>query len=119
MISDFLLHSTERFPTKTAIIFEDSEIKMTEVSFCPPMEARFDSPALGLINKLWKFNKPSVASYGTDGGHFQSIDIETIVFGPGEMKYMHQPNESIKVSEIEEGLIFLKNLCNYLKINKI
>ena len=100
-------------------VFEDSEIKMTEVSFCPPMEARFDSPALDLIKKLWKFNKPSVASYGTDGGHFQSIDIETIVFGPGEMKYMHQPNESIKVSEIEEGLIFLKNLCSYLKINKI
>ncbi len=100
-------------------VFEDSEIKMTEVSFCPPMEARFESPALDLINKLWKTNKPSVASYGTDGGHFQSIGIETIVFGPGEMKYMHQPNECIKLSEIEEGLIFLKNLCNFLKNNKV
>ena len=99
--------------------FEGSEIIMTEVSFCPPMKARFESPALDLINKLWKINEPSVASYGTDGGHFQSIGIETIVFGPGEMKYMHQPNECIKVSEIEEGLIFLKNLCKYLQNNNV
>ena len=32
MITDFLLHSTERFPTKIAIIFEDSEITYSDLT---------------------------------------------------------------------------------------
>ena len=119
ILSKIKTYSSKTLEPEMKKIFKGSEIKMTEVSFCPPMEARFNSPALDLINKLWKINKPSVASYGTDGGHFQSIGIETIVFGPGEMKYMHQPNECIKVSEIEEGLKFLDNLYKYLQNNKI
>jgi acetylornithine deacetylase len=53
-------------------------------------------------------------SFGTDGGHFQSAGIETIVFGPGGMTEMHQPDEFISRAAIAEGLQFLTALLGYM-----
>ena len=51
MITDFLLHSAKEFPTKTALIFEDSEINYFDLN----------QKALSLAHTLKK-NKPHVVS---------------------------------------------------------
>ena len=51
MITDFLLHSEKEFPTKTALIFEDSEINYFDLN----------QKALSLAHTLKK-NKPHVVS---------------------------------------------------------
>ena len=40
--------------------------------------------------------------------------IETIVFGPGGMTEMHQPDEFISCAAIAEGLQFLTALHGYM-----
>ena len=67
-----------------------------------------------LMARLWTNSVPQVVSFGTDGGHFQSAGIETIVFGPGGMTEMHQPDEFISCAGIAEGLQFLTALHGYM-----
>jgi len=52
ILSKIKTYSSKTLEPEMKKIFKGSEIKMTEVSFCPPMEARFKSPVLDLINKL-------------------------------------------------------------------
>jgi acetylornithine deacetylase len=92
---------------------EDAGIAITEISWCPGMDARASSSAASLIARLWTNEAPSVVSFGTDGGHFQQAGMETIVFGPGGMDEMHQPDEFIEVDAIKQGLAFLENLLSY------
>ena len=66
MITDFLLHSTERFPTKTAIIFEDSEITYSDLT----------KKSLSLANIL-KTDSPKVISLLLPNG----IDFVVSFFG--------------------------------------
>jgi len=55
-----------------------------------------------------------VVSFGTDGGHFQMAGMETIVFGPGGMTEMHQPDEFITRGALGEGIAFLTALLGYM-----
>ena len=65
--------------------------------------------------RLWKSTPPQVVSFGTDGGHFQSAGIETIVFGPGGMTEMHQPDEFIEIAALADGLTFFDRLLAYMR----
>ena len=48
---------------------------------------------------------------GTDGGLFTQIaNVPTIVFGPGETKVAHYPNEYIEVDK----MIVPQNYCMYI-----
>ncbi len=94
-------------------------IETTELADCPAMEARPDSPALHLIGRLWTNADPGVLSFSTDGGYFQGDGMETVVFGPGQMTQMHQPEEYILTSEIEECLSFLDRLANHMMLEEV
>ena len=91
----------------------DAEISISEISWCPGMDARASSSAASLIARLWTNETPSVVSFGTDGGHYQLAGMETVVFGPGGMDEMHKPDEFIEVDAIKQGLAFLENLLRY------
>ena len=67
-----------------------------------------------MMSRRWTNSAPQVVSFGRDGGHFQSAGIETIVFGPGGMTEMHQPDEFISCAAIAEGLQFLTALHGYM-----
>ena len=95
-------------------IHTDARIELIIDSWCPGMQARPDSAAAALVARLWTNAAPQVVSFGTDGGHFQSAGIETIVFGPGGMTEMHQPDEFISRAAIAEGLQFLTALLGYM-----
>ena len=97
------------------VIHADAGIDLIVESWCPGMQVRSDSPAANLVARLWTNEMPGVVSFGTDGGHFQAAGIETIVFGPGGMAQMHQPDEFIEVTALTEGLEFLGRLLTHIK----
>lgn len=58
------------------------------------------------------FPNPSKVSYGTEGGFFMDLGINTIVFGPGSIEQAHIKNEFIDKQQISKFDDFIKNkLC--------
>ena len=59
-----------------------------------------------------KFANPTKVSYATEGGYFQEMGINTIVFGPGSIEQAHIKNEFIEKSQLEKFDEFIqKELC--------
>lgn len=92
----------------------EANVKTTILADNPGMEFQPESPAVKLIERLWTNAAPEVLKFGTDGCYFQKFGLETVVFGPGQMSQMHQPEEHILTSEIEECLKFLDQLACYM-----
>ena len=82
------------------------------------MRAFSNSAAADLVAQIWTNAPQKVVSFGTDGGHFQDAGMDTIVFGPGGMSEMHQPDEFITCAAIAEGLKFLTALKDYMTDNR-
>ena len=55
-------------------------------------------------------NGSHVVAYGTEGGLFQEAGISTVMCGPGSIVQAHQPDEFIAVSQVEEGIAFMRKL---------
>ncbi len=89
-------------------------VETTVLADNPGMEFQPESPAVKLIERLWTNAAPDVLKFGTDGCYFQKFGLDTVVFGPGKMSQMHQPEEHILTSEIEECLNFLKRLGDHM-----
>jgi len=92
----------------------ESGIVLSIVADVPGMEVRPYSAAAKLISQLWTNEVPGVVSFGTDGAYFQKAGIETVVFGPGGTAQMHQPDEYIEESAMEQGLQFLGRLLDHV-----
>ncbi|MFV0625944.1 MAG: M20/M25/M40 family metallo-hydrolase [Alphaproteobacteria bacterium] len=61
-----------------------------------------------------KFPNPTKVSYATEGGYFQEMGINTIVYGPGSIEQAHIKNEFIEKSQLEAFDKFIQNeLCNF------
>ena len=110
-IQHFVDH--ELMPEMQAIN-QDARIDLIVDSWCPAMQARLGSAAVALVERIWTNAPQKVISFGTDGGYFQNAGMETIVFGPGGMTEMHQPNEFITCAAIADGLQFLTALKDYM-----
>jgi acetylornithine deacetylase len=95
-------------------ISPEADIVTTIICDVPGMEARPHSVAANLIARLWTRETPDVVSFGTDGAYFQQAGMETIVFGPGGMAQMHQPDEYIEEAALGEGLQFLDRVLDHL-----
>lgn len=95
-------------------IAPEAGVDIVVISDVPAMEARPESIAANLIARLWTNETPGVVSFGTDGAYFQQAGMETIVFGPGGMAQMHQPDEYIEEKAISDGLAFLDRLLQHM-----
>jgi len=72
-------------------------VAVSEVwAFLPPLNANPGSDAEVLALALAAKNQTSVVAFGTEGGHFQSIDFPAVVCGPGDIANAHKPNEFIE-----------------------
>ena len=65
--------------------------------------------------RFWTNDIPGVLSFGTDGGHFQIAGLETLIFGPGAIAQMHQPDDFVKILALADGLMFFDWLLTYVK----
>ena len=59
----------------------------------------------------WTGQKETVGvSYGTDAGWFQTLGMESVVFGPGSIEVAHKPDEFIPKKEFQEGGRYIERL---------
>lgn len=49
-------------------------------------------------------------SYGTEGGHFQTAGIPTVICGPGSIEQAHRPNEYVELAQLAAGDKFVADL---------
>jgi acetylornithine deacetylase len=43
-------------------------------------------------------------SFGTEGPFFRALGMEVVVFGPGEIRLAHQPDESVALADVERAV---------------
>lgn len=43
-------------------------------------------------------------SFGTEGPFFRDLGMEVVVFGPGEIRVAHQPDESVALADVERAV---------------
>lgn len=84
---------------------------VTEFTYkVPPLAPEPGSEAEALAMRLAGQNRTYTVAYGTEGGHFQSQGIPTVVCGPGSIDQAHKPDEYIEVSELRACERFLKGV---------
>ncbi|WP_262691231.1 acetylornithine deacetylase [Kordiimonas aestuarii] len=83
-------------------------------AYLPPLTATPGSDAETLAKMLANRNDTMVVAFGTEAGHFQSIDFPTVVCGPGDIAQAHKPDEFIEVSELQGCGALMKRLADVL-----
>ncbi|RKQ70379.1 acetylornithine deacetylase [Oceanibaculum indicum] len=76
----------------------------------PPLKPESDGVAEALVRHLTGVNQTDVVAFATEGGLFQEAGISTVMCGPGSIVQAHQPDEFIAISQVEEGIAFMRKL---------
>ncbi len=75
----------------------------------PAMETDAASAIVQATEKLSGYPARAVA-FGTEGPYFNSMGIDTVVLGPGDIDQAHQPDEYLACERIEPALALLRKL---------
>ncbi len=82
----------------------------------PGMNTAADDSLISAVSALLNTpEKPGKVSYGTEGGHFQTAGIPTVICGPGSIEQAHKPDEYIDLDQLTRGERFLSALISSLK----
>ena len=92
----------------------ESNIKIITEAPVPPLDDSNADNAAELICQLTGTNSRDVVSFGSDAGYFSDAGYSTVLYGPGSISRAHKPDEYIEVSEVAEGLEFMKLLAQHL-----
>ncbi len=114
VLQEILDWTTRELVAEMREIDPDAGISTEIVADCKGLALAPVSPAAQLIGQLWTNEPPRVTSFATDAGYLQEAGIDTVVFGPGSLAQMHQPEEHITLSELSDGLAFLSRLRAHL-----
>ena len=74
-----------------------------------PLQTAPDHPFVAQLEQL-SGHKAATAAYGTEGYYFQSMGMDTVILGPGDIEQAHQPNEYLDQSYIAPTIELLQNL---------
>ncbi|WP_034994620.1 acetylornithine deacetylase [Beijerinckia mobilis] len=77
----------------------------------PGLAPETGSQAESLALKLARSNRTITVPFATEAGQFQRAEVPTIVCGPGSIDQAHQPDEYIALSQLEEGIAFMRRLA--------
>ena len=86
---------------------EDGTVMLGEPYFeSPSNDARPPAPQLESFLRVVQertMKQPETFSYGSEAGVLSSFCAQAIVFGPGDPKYSHGPDEQVEIAEVEEA----------------
>ena len=92
----------------------ESGIELDHEVWALPFAASGNDAWTVLVQQLLRTNKTRNVTFGTEAAYFQSIDIPTLVCGPGSIEQAHQPNECVAVEQLKSCGEFLNNLARNL-----
>ena len=96
-------------------VIPEASIEVIARDINPALKPETDGMAETLVRQVTGDNATHVVSYGTEAGQFQREGYSTVVCGPGSIEQAHQPNEFIAVSQLEAGVVFIRNIIEKLK----
>jgi acetylornithine deacetylase len=96
-------------------IIPEASIEVIARDVNPALKPETNGEAEFLVRQVTGDNGTHVVSYGTEAGQFQREGYSVVVCGPGSIEQAHQPNEFIAVSQLEAGVVFIRNIIEKLK----
>lgn len=95
-------------------VAERSGTPVTVESFTnvPAFETSSSADLVRLLEKS-SGNSAGTVAYGTEGPFFNSLGMETVIFGPGSIDQAHQPNEYLAHDQIEPAVDVLAGLISH------
>lgn len=85
-------------------------IETVMTSHVPDLLAEKDSEAEQLLLAVTGNNSIEAVAFGTEAGIFQKAGIPALICGPGSIMQAHKPDEFIERSQLEQAVIFMKQL---------
>lgn len=104
--------AADRLSAEMQVAHPEAGVRIITEVAVPALDDRNADAAVNLITDITGLNSRGVVSFGTDAGYFSDAGFSTAVFGPGNIDRAHKPDEYITVSELAEGLTFLKKLAD-------
>jgi len=84
----------------------------------PGMQTNKNASIIKLAEKLSGYPSGSVA-FGTEGPYLNSMGMETVILGPGDIDQAHQANEYIAMERMTPMLEILKKMIGHFCIEEI
>ncbi|MBV1900223.1 MAG: acetylornithine deacetylase [Kordiimonadaceae bacterium] len=100
---------------RLAAKFPECRVENAVWAVLPPLKAEPGADAETLALALAARNDTTVLAFGTEAGHFQSIDYPAVICGPGDIAQAHKPDEFIEKSELGACSKLLYRLADALK----
>jgi acetylornithine deacetylase len=85
-------------------------VKITRRSNTVGLSIERDSAAEALARALTGDNETRAVAYAAEAGLFQRAGIPAVLCGPGSIEQAHQPDEWIEITQLEEGVAFMRRL---------
>ena len=83
----------------------------------PPMQTKVDSEIVKMAEKLSGQTAGTVA-FGTEGPYLNSMGMQTVVLGPGNIEQAHQANEYLAMDRIRPMLEILTGMIGHFCIEE-
>jgi len=91
-----------------------ARVDLRSRAMVPGLETDAASPAVQLGAILGGEPSASKVNYGTEGGIYKLVGIDTIICGPGEIAQAHTANEFVELDQIQACETFLHKLVLHL-----
>jgi acetylornithine deacetylase len=70
----------------------------------PAMLTPAGTPLEAILRPWASAPEPAAASFATDGGNFERLGIQTLVFGPGSIDVAHKADEYVPIAELHRAV---------------
>lgn len=110
LLAQLIAYAREELEPRMKAIDPDTGFSFDVYAAFPGLNIAPDDHFVTVAKSLAGRNDHAKVAYGTEAGLFQSIDIPTVVMGPGSIGEAHKPDEWIAVSEMEKCLATLGRL---------
>ncbi|KEP70367.1 acetylornithine deacetylase [Thioclava dalianensis] len=84
------------------------DVSITQTGRYPGLLSDADQPAIRAFASGLAQPEPGTVAFGTEAGFFAALGLPTIVWGPGDMRDGHQPDESVAISELDGCIRILR-----------
>lgn len=78
----------------------------------PPFEEDAESALIRLAESL-SSSEASSALFATEAGFFKALGAEALVMGPGSIDLAHQPNEYLRLDELQPAITFMERAIHH------
>ncbi len=89
---------------------EKFEAKIEIERSVPAMESDDNSPFIKRFCKITGVKNTNAVGYTTDASFLKELNVPIAIFGPGDAKICHKPNEYIEIADIEKAKQHFKKI---------